>query len=69
MRFRLAEARRRAGYRTQRELAEAFGTSRRNVEDWERGSRWPSLKTAVKLADFLGCDVGDLVERRREETK
>ncbi|MDO4591043.1 MAG: helix-turn-helix transcriptional regulator [Slackia sp.] len=62
MRFELARERRRAGYATQRAFAEAFGISRRTVEDWERGACCPSLLTAAKVAAFLKCSLDDLVK-------
>lgn len=59
MEITLAEIRKKRGY-SQRKLAEAFGTSRRNIEDWERGKRVPSFETAVKLSRFLNCSLYDL---------
>ena len=61
MRFELARERKRAGYATQRRFAEAFGASRRTVEDWERGACCPSVLTAAKVAEFLECSLDDLV--------
>ena len=65
MRFELARERKRAGYATQRRFAEAFGVSRRTVEDWERGACCPSVLTAAKVAEFLKCSVDDLVKEER----
>lgn len=79
MKFELARERKRAGYATQRRFAEAFGVSRRTVEDWERGACCPSVLTAAKVAEFLKCSIDDLVRgegdappdsaRRAPETK
>jgi transcriptional regulator with XRE-family HTH domain len=47
---------------TQATLAEAVGTSLRNVQNWEQGRRDPSLQTLRQLAGVLGVTLAELVD-------
>ena len=47
---------------TQRELAEAAGTHEHIISRYVCGNRYPSLKSAVKLAKALDIDVNVLAE-------
>lgn len=61
MRLVLKELRESRGM-SQRQLAEALGESRRNIEDWERGIRLPQLDKAVRMAEFFGIHVERLID-------
>ena len=63
IRLRLREAREAAGM-TQLELAEAAGTRQATISDLERGEA-KTLRLALleRLADALGVEPGELVER------
>ena len=43
------------------ELAKAMGVSERSIEAWESGQRWPKIEDAIKLAEFFGCTLDELV--------
>lgn len=45
---------------TQTELADAAGTSQAAIALIENGKRNPTIETARKCADALGCDLDDL---------
>lgn len=47
------------------ETASAVGVTRQAVHGWERGEYKPSADMLVKLAEFYGCSVDDLL--RKEE--
>jgi transcriptional regulator with XRE-family HTH domain len=47
---------------TQEELAERAGMQRSYLADLERGSRNPSLRTILKMANALGVTVSALLE-------
>ena len=58
------------GYRTARlkanrkvnEVAEHMGVSRISVFQWETGMTNPTAGKLVKLADFYGCTVDELLQ-------
>jgi len=56
--LRRARARRRL---TLRDLATLSGVSAPTLHSWEVGSRTPSPRSLVKVADALDMDIGDLV--------
>jgi transcriptional regulator with XRE-family HTH domain len=58
---RLRELRAAAGL-TQRELAARTGTSSAAISNFEAGNNAPTLRTLVRLADALECNVTALVE-------
>lgn len=45
---------------SQTELAELLGVDQSSVCLWERGKTFPRNKTAVRLADVLGCTLDEL---------
>lgn len=46
---------------TQAELAKAANVEQSSISRYERGHWKPTGKTAKKLADVLGCTVGELM--------
>lgn len=46
------------------ELACALGINHQNVYRWERGQALPSIEMCVKLADFYGVSLDELLGRR-----
>jgi len=62
---RIADARRARGM-TQAALGEAIGIEPVTLSRYEAGARGPSISTIASVADVLGVDVGDLVDRDRE---
>lgn len=58
--LRLKEFRKRAGFNTQKEIAEHLGIKERKYATWERGEVALTLEDAFMLAMTLGCDVNDL---------
>lgn len=49
---------------TQEELARKSGVTQQFIQMIERGKRSPSLRTALKLAECLGCSVEELADDR-----
>ena len=45
------------------ELAKALQISHQNISRWENGSVLPSIDFCVKLADFYGITLDELVGR------
>ncbi len=45
------------------ELAKALNTSHQNISRWESGAVIPSIDFCVKLADFYGISLDELVGR------
>jgi len=54
---------------TQKKLAERVCISRANLTNIENGRRTPSMKTARKLANALGCTIDELFEREDETSE
>ena len=48
---------------SQVELAKKVGTSHQNINRWERGEVLPNIDFCVKLADFYGISLDELVGR------
>jgi DNA-binding transcriptional regulator YiaG len=46
---------------TQKQLAEAVGTTEQHVQKWEYGERTPGAKYALKLSKALGIPVEELI--------
>ena len=46
---------------TQYELAEITGINRVTIARWENSDRGMTLRSALKIAEALGCSVNDLV--------
>ena len=52
---------------TQAELADKVGISVRTLQDYEQGQKdigGTALRTAVKMAEVLGCKPEDLLEEK-----
>lgn len=45
------------------DLEKATGISNQNLSRWERGKALPSIDFCVKLADFYGITVDELIGR------
>jgi len=45
---------------TQKQLADRLGVERSTVAKWEAGAAFPSAAKLPKLAEVLGCTVGEL---------
>ncbi len=45
------------------ELSKKIGTSHQNISRWERGEVMPSIDFCVKLADFYGISMDELIGR------
>lgn len=52
---------------SQVELAKKVGTSHQNINRWERGEVLPNIDFCVKLADFYGISLDELVGRDFKE--
>ena len=68
----LKRARKKAGYRTQADLAAALDASGLDmtidtVMNWEQGKSCPSLENFMKLCDFFGCSSDYLLYRIEEK--
>ena len=48
---------------SQLELAKKTGISHQNISRWESGKALPNIDFCVKLADFFGVSLDDLVGR------
>lgn len=47
---------------TQQEFAEAIGFSDKSISKWERGYAIPTVDILIKIADFYGITVNDLIQ-------
>lgn len=45
----------------QPELAKQLGISQANISRWERGAVMPSIEFCIKLADFYGITIDELL--------
>ncbi len=48
---------------TPHELAKAIGVNHQNIYRWESGKAHPSLEMCIKLADYFGVSLDELVGR------
>jgi len=55
--------------KTMKQLANEIGVSDGMVAHIEAGRKMPSLHTAVKLAEALGCTVDELLGGRQSQTE
>ena len=46
---------------TQEQLAKQFNVGRTTISNWELGERSPKTKDALKLADFFGVDIDEML--------
>ena len=49
---------------SQLELANKTGISHQNINRWEKGEVLPNIDFCVKLADFYGITLDELVNRK-----
>lgn len=67
----LKELRKKAGYKTQKDMADRLGMKERKYSSWEREEVSLSLEDAFMLCEVLGCTPNDLcgwyLEHPREE--
>ena len=56
------------GY-SQSSLAKATGISLQNISLWEAGKNLPNIDFCVRLADFYGISLDELVGRNLESKK
>lgn len=52
---------------SQLELAKRTGISQQNINRWEKGTVIPNIDFCVKLADFYGISLDELVGRYFKE--
>lgn len=64
----LKEARKKAGYKTQEEFADAYHISLETVRNWEQGKTMPLMGDFIDLCDFLHCDGDYLLGKIDERT-
>lgn len=50
---------------SQLELSKNIGTSHQNINRWESGSVLPNIDFCVRLADFYGITVDELIGRKK----
>lgn len=48
---------------SQHQLAEKTGISQANISRWENGETIPNIEFCIKLADFYGITLDELVGR------
>lgn len=53
---------------TQKAMAQQLGISERGYRYYEMGTREPNLSSLVKIADFLGLSLDDLVGRNNTQS-
>ena len=58
-----------SGDLTQDELAQRTGCSRQTINSIEKGKFNPSIELALKLADILLCNVGELFYLEKDDEK
>lgn len=58
---RLKELRERNGYTSQQSFADKFGVAQSTVGGWESGKREPNYSTTIKLANFFGVTIDELL--------
>ena len=54
---------------SQQTLADEVGISRQTVNSIERGKFNPSVRTALKMAEYFGVTVEDAFQLKEEEEK
>lgn len=52
---------------SQLELSKQIGTSHQNIGRWERGEVLPNIDFCVKLADFYGVSLDELIGRDKND--
>ena len=57
-------ARKRSGYATAEEAANAIGISRPHLSSLENGHKQPSFDVLLRMSEVYGCELGDLFPSR-----
>ncbi len=52
---------------SQKQLAELIGTSQQNISRWEKNEVEPGISFCIKLADYYGITLDELVGREPNE--
>lgn len=52
---------------TQKELADAIGTNNTTLSNWEKGISKPDIDTIIKLSNYFGISIDDLVFFKNEK--
>lgn len=60
LRIRLKEMRKRAGVKSQADMARMLGVPERRYASWERGEAMPSLEQAYNCAIVLNCTIDEI---------
>lgn len=68
LRSNLQQARKKGGFRTQNDFAEALSVSVETVRNWEQGRTVPELGTLFRICDILNCDMDYLIGRLEAPT-
>ena len=63
MKTNLQKVRKKAGYKSARAFAEAYGMNTSTYTDYEQGRHAFTLEQAWDFADFLGCTLDELAGR------
>ena len=53
---------------TQAELATHLGITQSAVAQWEMGITKPAIDKLLKIAEYLGCTIEELLKQRLDET-
>lgn len=53
---------------SQHQLAEKVGISQGNISRWESGEAIPNIEFCIRLADFYGISLDELVGRKDGDT-
>ena len=54
---------------SQSELAILIGTSQQNISRWEKGEVEPSISFCVRLADYYGITLDELIGRDAKSSR
>jgi len=52
---------------SQRELSDGTGIPQTTISSWERGANVPNILDCIKLADFYGITLDELVGRELKD--
>lgn len=63
MQLQLQQLRKRAGYRSREDFADALGINPRTYKTWETGERRFNFEQACMMADLLHCSLDELAGR------
>lgn len=66
--IRMKELREKAGYNSQKALADYLGIAQSTVGNWESGTREPNTEMLIKLSTLFGCTVDYLLGAETAKT-